>query len=93
MRLGTLYFVLWAGLCSFIMGVCASEAVVETFRPQLGDLLWIRAVGGLAGLAAFALTLRLMPRWFIRRASLWGLVCTAMIVVGLLMRLAYAWSP
>jgi hypothetical protein len=92
MRLGTLYFVLWAGLFCFIMGVCASEAVVETFWPQLGNVLWIRAVGGLAGLAAFALALRLMPRWFIRRASLYGLVCTTMIVVGVLTRLAFAWS-
>jgi hypothetical protein len=92
MRLGALYFVLSAGLSCFILGVCASEAVVETFWPQLGNVLWIRAVGGLAGLAAFALTLRLMPRWFIRRASLYGLACTAMIVVGVLVRLAYAWS-
>jgi len=74
------------------MGVCASEAVVETFWPQLGNVVWIRAVGGFAGLAAFALALRLMPRWFIRRASLYGLVCTTMIVVGVLTRLAFAWS-
>jgi hypothetical protein len=92
MRLGTLYFVLFAVLWCFIVGVCASEAVVETFWPQLGNVLWIRAVGGLAGLAAFALALRLMPRWFIRRASLYGLVCTTMIVVGVLTRLAFAWS-
>ncbi len=92
MRLGALYFVLSAGLFCFIMGVCASEAVVETFLPQLGDVLWSRAVGGLAGLTAFALAFRLMPRRFIRRASLYGLVCTAMIVVGVLMRLAFAWS-
>jgi hypothetical protein len=92
MRLGTLYFVLLAVLWCFIFGVCASEAVVETFWPQLGNVLWIRAVGGLAGLTAFALTLRLMPRWFIRRASLYGLVCTALIVVGLLVQLAFALS-
>jgi hypothetical protein len=92
MRLGTLYFVLSAGLFCFIMGVCVSEAVVETFWPQLGNVLWIRAAGGMAGLAAFALAFRLMPRWFIRRASLYGLVCTAMIVVGVLVRLAFALS-
>ena len=92
MRLGTLYFVLSAGLLCFVMGVCASEAVLETFWPQLGNVLWIRAVGGFAGLAGFAVALRLMPRWFIRRASLYGLVCTALIVVGLLVRLAFAWS-
>jgi len=92
MRLGTLYFVLLAVLWCFIFGVCASEAVVETFWPQLGNVLWIRAAGGIAGFAAFALAFRLMPPRFIRRASLYGLVCTAMLVVGVLVRLAFAWS-
>ena len=92
MRFGTLYVVLSGGLFFFIVGVCASEAIVESFGPQLGDVLWIRAVGGIAGLSAFAFVFSRMPRRFIRGASLYGLVCAAVIVVGGLVRLAFALS-
>ena|ERR1700733_4463215 len=83
MPLGKLYFIAYAGLCCFFLGVCETEAVVETFWPQVGDVPWVRAAGGLACLAAFGFGCRLMPQWFIRRASQWGLVCVALLAFGL----------
>jgi hypothetical protein len=36
------------GILWFVFGVCATEAVVDTFCPQYGDVLWLRVAGGLA---------------------------------------------
>jgi hypothetical protein len=36
------------GILWFVFGVCATEAIVDTFCPQYGDVLWLRVAGGLA---------------------------------------------
>ena len=89
MPLGKFYFFLCAGVWCFILGVCVTGAIAETFWPQVGDALWVRAAGGIAGLGAFGFSVRLMPQWFIRRASLWGLVCVAMLAFGRIVHWAF----
>jgi hypothetical protein len=84
MPLGKLYFFAYGGLCCFILAVCATEAIVETFWPPLGDVLWVRVAGGLAGVGVFGFGCRRMPEWFLRGASQWGLVCVALLAFGFL---------
>jgi hypothetical protein len=49
-------------VCS-ILGVCVTEAVVETFWPQFGNVLWIRIAGGLAGFVfAFVIAIKQLRR-------------------------------
>jgi hypothetical protein len=56
---GLLYLLVYLAVFSFILGVCVTEAIVETFCPQWDNVIWIRFAGGIGVVVlAFGFELR-----------------------------------
>jgi len=58
-----LYLLSSVVLLFFVVGVCAAEAIVETFGPQWDNVIWIRFAGGIAALVVLAFGL-MLSRYF-----------------------------
>jgi hypothetical protein len=54
-----LYLLSLVVLLFFVLGVCAAEAIVETFGPQWDNVIWIRFAGGIAALVVLAFGFKL----------------------------------
>jgi hypothetical protein len=87
-----LYLLTVVVVLSFDLGVCATEAIVETFWPRWDNVIWIRVAGGIAALVvlAFGIKVAAGTQWG-RRVIRFVLRALVFYPVSLLVALSCAW--
>lgn len=72
MLIGKPWMMASAVLLSFVIGVCGTEVIVETFWPQFGNVIWIRAAGGIVALVVLVSIFNRLNKSAARGASASG---------------------
>src|SRR5580704_17400843 len=77
---GLLYLLIIQSVFFFVLGICVTEAIAETFWPQWDNVIWIRFAGGIA-LVVLAFGFRLRSKHGLAKESL----RMSLFVAGLLL--------
>ena len=78
---GFLYLLGYQAVFFFVLGVCVTEAIVETFWPQWDNVIWIRFVGGIA-LVVLALGFELRSNLSAKQPLRWSLFGAGLLLIA-----------